>query len=257
MKNSWIKNTLIAIAIVIALNLIDFLGFFIFFKTSKSIPKQIDIDKWNLMIQIFEIILIVLFIRFQNKTKKISPPAIKRDVSQQKIQIAIQIMIITILMFGVFVYFHNFSIKIQDYNLTNAVIEISLVAILSPIVQELVFRKVILQIFDKNVNQKLYGILLSSILFAIVHEFYAYKIIGMFIWGIFLALIYYNYGLFYTILSHGLWNFLSIVERSQFSSYLMIHNGNIKHILVVLSILIIIYAYYWQYKILTANPAGA
>lgn len=253
MKNFWIRNTLIAIAIVIALILFDALGYSIFFKISKSIPKKIDIDKWDIGIQIFEIILVVLFVRFQNKTKKIGKQDIKGNILQQKIRIAIQVMLITVLMFSVFMYFHDFNIKNQDFNLSFALIEITLIAILSPIVQELVFRKAILQMFDKNIHQKLYGILLSSILFAMVHEFYAYKIIGMFIWGMFLALIFYNYGLFYAILSHGLWNFLSIVERSQFSPDLTIQNESVKQVLVILAILVIGYAYYRQYNILTVK----
>lgn len=251
MKNYWIRNTLIAIAIVITLNLIDFFGFLIFFKTTKSIPKKIEIEKWDILIQIFEIILVLLFLRYRNKSKNTGKRDVKREILHQKIWIAIRIVSITVLMFSLFIYFHDFNIIVKDYNLSFAIMEITLVAILSPIVQELVFRKAILQMFDKNIFQKLYGILLSSILFAIVHEFYAYKIISMFFWGVFLALIYYNYGLFYTILSHALWNFLSIAKRSQFSSELMIYNENVKHILIVLSILVIVYVYYWEYKILT------
>ncbi len=112
----------------------------------------------------------------------------------------------------------SFSSPYDDYlgNPSNAIIFSFLVIIIGPIFEEIVFRKHICCFLESNISSKLFIIILSGIIFSLNHlpadllngsfRFTLEHLYVVFILGLVLGVIYYNYGLFYSILFHSLWN---------------------------------------------------
>jgi len=81
------------------------------------------------------------------------------------------------------------------------------IVVLSSILEEVVFRRILLGQFLKD--QIFSSILFSSFLFTLKHFTYDFNELFMvFIFGLITALFYLRYGLFYSILFHGIYNLI-------------------------------------------------
>ena len=122
----------------------------------------------------------------------------------------------------------SFSSPYDDYlgNPSTALIFAFLVILIGPIFEEIVFRKYISYFLESNISSKLFVVFLSGVIFSLNHlpadllngsfRFTLEHLYVVFILGLVLGVIYYNYGLFYSILFHSLWNsftFLTQIEN--------------------------------------------
>jgi hypothetical protein len=105
----------------------------------------------------------------------------------------------------------SFSSPYDDYlgNPSNAIIFAFLVMCIGPIFEEIVFRKHVSYFLESNISSKLFVIFLTGVIFSLNHlpadllngsfRFTLEHLYVVFILGLVLGVIYYNYGLFYSI----------------------------------------------------------
>ncbi|WP_374463964.1 type II CAAX prenyl endopeptidase Rce1 family protein [Chryseobacterium sp.] len=114
----------------------------------------------------------------------------------------------------------------QKYGALYFVLSFINVVLLTSLVEELIFRKVIISFFDKK--NILYGCIFSSILFATYHfnisNIYSVKPLISLLLGFLLSLIYTKLGLFYSIVFHSLYNLLWLVLNNNNLIYFKILN---------------------------------
>lgn len=96
------------------------------------------------------------------------------------------------------------------------------VVLLAPVFEELVFRKLILNFF--KIQNLFLGIILSSLLFALIHikslDYINYtSIILAFIFGVIACVIYLRYGLTYSIIFHVIYNLIWFVFKEYKQEY--------------------------------------
>lgn len=148
------------------------------------------------------------FVIEKRKLNNITFSFLNRSIIQTSVGIALVLVIITIYL-GI--YLGTGSVKIQFQN-PEKVYLIILFALFFAISEELVFRGYLLGIFIRN-NQKFIGILVSSILFTLVHIFNpqinALAIFTIFLVGLFLGLVTARLKtIYFAIGFHAAFNFL-------------------------------------------------
>jgi membrane protease YdiL (CAAX protease family) len=121
----------------------------------------------------------------------------------------------------------SFSSPYDDYlgNPSNAIIFAFLVMCIGPIFEEIVFRKHVSYFLESNISSKLFVIFLTGVIFSLNHlpadllngsfRFTLEHLYVVFILGLVLGVIYYNYGLFYSILFHSLWNSFTFLTQNE------------------------------------------
>jgi len=166
-----------------------------------------NIHKIDLLTYSTVLIFIIIFLLLtKNKTR----PAYKTMFSYKY-------MLNTIfLVFAVFII-NSPLLNRHDYGTNNSAIFMGflnflILVIIPPLNEELIFRRAILRMFESGRKNVFIGILVSSILFTIAHFNFNfgenYKFLTtIFILGLLFGIIYYKYGLIYSIISHSLYSF--------------------------------------------------
>ncbi len=146
--------------------------------------------------------------------------------------------------------------NIQDYiNATsNSIINLNTIllflnaVILAPILEELVFRGLILNSFLKK--NKLLGIFISSILFALIHMT-VISFVTSFLFGLVLSIVFIRKGIIYSILLHIIYNLVWFTLKSFSQQYFEIEaslNFNITYwIIVILSLVSLVLSLKYLY----------
>ena len=108
-------------------------------------------------------------------------------------------------------------------NSINALIFSFLVILIGPVFEEIIFRKHICSFLESNISSKIFVIFLSGIIFSLNHlpadllngsfRFTIEHLYVVFILGLLLGVIYYKYGLLYSIIFHSLWNTFSFLTQ--------------------------------------------
>jgi len=119
--------------------------------------------------------------------------------------------------------------------------------LLGPVYEELLFRRIILNFYDKKYIAV--GIVLSSLFFALIHFNQSFSnhisIFLKFIFGVIASLIYIRKGLFYSILFHVSYNFLWLIinenEKIYWSLIHKLHFGVWYWTIVLVSFGLILY----------------
>lgn len=114
----------------------------------------------------------------------------------------------------------DFTVNLSNWNSSEN--QFILIIFLGPLFEELLFRQILLEPFFKK-NKIIFGILVTSILFAISHiyilnfNFNIHYILffEMIVFGISLSVIRINFGLLFAILSHFFYNFLVILNNDK------------------------------------------
>lgn len=108
------------------------------------------------------------------------------------------------------------SVSMYVYYLVNTILFTS-------ILEEVVFRGIILERLLSKLNV-VTSVLFSTILFSLIHlDFFSLALnanfISSFVTGILLGIIYYRYGLFYSVLFHASFNLLTLIINSNQKEY--------------------------------------
>jgi membrane protease YdiL (CAAX protease family) len=108
-------------------------------------------------------------------------------------------------------------------NPLNMIIFSILVILVGPVFEEIIFRQHISSFLESNISSKIFVIFLSGIIFSMNHlpadllngsvRFTIEHLYVVFILGIVLGVIYYKYGLLYSIIFHSLWNTFSFLAQ--------------------------------------------
>jgi len=108
-------------------------------------------------------------------------------------------------------------------NPINTLIFSLLVILIGPIFEEIIFRKHICSFLESNISSKIFVVILSGIIFSLNHlpadllngsfRFTIEHLYVIFILGLVLGVIYYKYGLLYSIIFHSLWNTFSFLTQ--------------------------------------------
>lgn len=108
-------------------------------------------------------------------------------------------------------------------NPINALIFSFLVILIGPVFEEIIFRKHVCSFLESNISSKIFVIFLSGIIFSLNHlpadllngsfRFTIEHLYVVFILGLVLGVIYYKYGLLYSIIFHSLWNTFSFLTQ--------------------------------------------
>ncbi|GEM_PF-4993943 len=99
-----------------------------------------------------------------------------------------------------------------QYPLNDKIIIFLFFVIFAPFMEELFYRKIILNIFKKSI----YAIAFSSILFGAVHLSNGISVFSFFttvLFGILLCLIFYKFGFFYCFAFHAIYNLLFFLNK--------------------------------------------
>ena len=224
MKGFLIRKTLISVLFVLMIILIDFITSIVYFKLPKTEFTRANFLSIELISNII-IIAIIFYISIKTKLFTIHNDfeitKLKRKYIVKRILTFIKVIAFTAIIFGIVIHYSDVEKFSIEKNLT--LLSFFVTIILTPITEELIFRKIILGMFKFNLKTIFYGIFLNSLLFSLLHYDFLnldeYKILSVFILGIFLSIIFLNYGILYAIISHVTWNFLSFYEH-QISHYL-------------------------------------
>jgi membrane protease YdiL (CAAX protease family) len=119
--------------------------------------------------------------------------------------------------------------------------------ILTPISEELIFRKLILTFFS---SKKIFlSVFISSFLFSLIHisisNFSFEPIIIFFVFGFIASIIYIRFGLLYSVLFHLIFNLIWFLTRYNFIEYWEIlktlNFGYLYWVLIMISLVMIVY----------------
>ena len=126
--------------------------------------------------------------------------------------------------------------NLGSLNLTTLIIYFISVVILSPIVEEILFRGIFLRRFNKEFDNVTGAILISSILFALCHSFGG--ISGAFLFGICMSVLYIkSENIMVPIFAHFLNNLVSFILGLSGIEFLFYENGILIWLIVVLAII--------------------
>lgn len=89
--------------------------------------------------------------------------------------------------------------------------------VLAPLIEEIIFRKWILGLFQNRGKQIFFGLIISSVLFCLIHE--NQPAIDSFFTGLIMGLIYLRFGLLASILFHSFYNLFWFIVRTNRNFY--------------------------------------
>lgn len=201
-----IKKSFFSLIIVACLVFVQNLLYF-FFYNYLSANTSYNLNIIDLLTYSTASVLIVIFLLL---TKKKPKPT-------NKVKISFKYLANTVLLiFAIYILFDPlFSRNLNTDNnstILTGLINFLIFVIIPPLNEELIFRKSILRMFEARKKDVYIGILISSILFTLAHiDFYFeqnYKyLLTIFILGLIFGIIYFKYGLIYSIISHSLYSF--------------------------------------------------
>lgn len=130
--------------------------------------------------------------------------------------------------------------------------------LLTPILEELVFRRIIFQSLIRE-KRILISLLFSSFLFTLIHidfvEYDYYLYIATFLIGIVLGVIYYKYGLLYSVLFHLIFNLLTfVIKLNQYKYWNVLNEMNFDYKYWIIQVISLSGIIYILYKLLKENP---
>lgn len=204
------KKYLFSITIIVSVVFIQNLLFYILYSffdivnvTSSSDNLYIIDFLTYLTVLIFIIIFLLLT---RNKTKSTFKPEFFLKYLAMTILLVFTIYIILGPLLSRNISANNSSTVLIGF------IKFLILVIIPPLNEELIFRRAILRMFEAGKGDVFIGILFSSILFTLVHadlyfeQNYKY-LLTIFILGLLFGIIYYRFGLIYSIISHSLYSF--------------------------------------------------
>ena len=141
-------------------------------------------------------------------------------------------------------FLKNISELTKDINGINSIIAILLFVVITPIYEELIFRKFTIDLLRKNGEMTYFGIILfSGILFGLVHAYPISKVLFATLLGIASAIIYVitDFKIIYSILMHFVYNLVPIIAEGIMKYVLKMENvtlDNSKEVMICYAIII-------------------
>ena len=145
-------------------------------------------------------------------------------------------------------FLKNISELTKDINGINSIIAILLFVVITPIYEELIFRKFTIDLLRKNGEMTYFGIILfSGILFGLVHAYPISKVLFATLLGIASAIIYVitDFKIIYSILMHFIYNLVPSISEGIMKYVLKMENvtlDNSKEVIICYAIMLVFLA---------------
>jgi len=197
--------------------------FYLFFPESSQNNNTIS-DTVNLLVIIISNLIFILILTKYSPYNINNLGSDRRNFSKLSSILGLFILSLSFLELSLTLFNHFFdqlsippslSSPYDDYfgNPINAIIFSLLVIIIGPVFEEIIFRKHISSFLESNISSKIFVIFLSGIVFSLNHlpadllngsfRFTIEHLYVVFILGLVLGVIYYKYGLLYSIIFHS------------------------------------------------------
>jgi len=246
-------GALVFVVLIFGLSILAELGLdYIFLVKGLVEPNMIYGSLRDFLIYILLITLAILFLNKQNKK-------LTKNRMQLTTQNLVVVLLITLfyrvaedplLRFEILTGIEVFpDVSKYEYGCFQTLMLFLNFIILSSILEELVFRRIVLGYFFSN--KVVLGVLFSSFVFTIKHILTGssnldyIELFAIFIFGVFTAVVYIRFGFFYAILFHSLYNFIWLIIGLNINSYWDIlqelNFGTLYWIFVLTSVAILIF----------------